>query len=138
MKAFDLITKLKRAGEPFSVLTGLKLYDNMMILDISTRQDAATSSALIFRAELKQVTITSTRTVTVPPRKPGKPARQAAKKVDNGTQTATDPDANKRKSVLLSIFGPSSPTGQAIGSNNTAGLSDALKSLLIPGSSPAP
>jgi len=136
MKAFDLISKVKRAGEPISVVTGLKLYDNMMILNISCRQDAATASALIARVEFEQVTIANTRTVTVPPRKPGKPTRQGAKKVDSGTQTATDPDANKRKSVLLSVLGLGSSDGKAISSGDTSGLSAGIKSLLGPGASP--
>ncbi len=102
-KAFDLISKVKRAGEPFSVVTGLKLYDNMMILNISCRQDAETSSAMIARVEFEQVTIANTQTVTVPPRKPGKPKHQGAPKVDNGTQTATAPTAPAVDSVALSL-----------------------------------
>lgn len=109
MKAFDLIRQLKLAGEPFSVQSGLRLYGNMLVENVNARQDAATGSALVFRAELKQVTITSTRTVTVPIRKPGKTARKGAAKVDNGTQPATTPDAVKAMSALRSM-GMSSPT----------------------------
>lgn len=136
VKAFDMILKLQASATPFSVQTGLKLYDNMMIVNLTTDQEAATSSALIFRAELQRVTPASTQTVTYPPRKPGKPAHQGANKVDNGQQTATNPEATKRKSVLLSITGLDSSLGQQIAGGG--GLSGAIQSLLNPGASTSP
>lgn len=137
IKAFDMLEKLQATFEPFSIQTGLKLYANMELMSLAADQDAATASGLLFRAELKQITIASTQTVTYPPRKLGKPAHQGANKVNNGQQTATNPDAPKRKSVLLSITGLDSPQGQAI-SGGGQGLSAAIQSLLNPGASASP
>lgn len=102
VKAFDLIRKLQESMEPFSVQTGLLLYDNMEITSFSSDQEAATSSVLIFRAEMTRIKVNTTRTVTFPPRKKGKPARQGPKKVDNGTQASPDvKDQPKAKSIAL-------------------------------------
>jgi hypothetical protein len=113
IKAWDLLTKLDDAAEPFIVQTGLQSYDNMMIATLSADQDAATGSALVFRAELQQVTIASTRTTTYPPRKPGKAARQGPKKVDGGQKDAGDVTQGKAKSALLSL-GQSSSTATSL------------------------
>jgi hypothetical protein len=107
----------------------------MLINSISADQEAATSRGLIFRCELTQVTIRSTRTVTVPPRKHGKPSRVAAKKVDSGTQTAPAADAPARKSVLLNILGLGTPDGQAV-ANGSPGLNANILQLLGGGASP--
>jgi Dit-like tail protein len=116
VKAFDLIRKLQESMEPFSVQTGLLLYDNMEITSFSADQDARTSSALIFRAEMTRIRITSTRTVTFPPRKKGKPARQGAKKVDNGTQAAQDvKDHPKPKAIFLQTLNSLGASDKSIG-----------------------
>lgn len=133
VKAYDLIKKLAKAAEPFTVVTGLERYTNMLITGLSADQEASTSGGLLFRAELLQVTIRSTRTVTVPPRKAGKPARVAAKKTDAGSQDAPDADAATRKSALLGIVGVSSVEGQAI-ANSNPNLSPGIQQLLGPGS----
>lgn len=113
IKAYDLLLKLQASGEPFAVQTGLKLYPNMQIASLSGDQEAATASGLLFRAELQQITIASTRTVTFPPRKPGKPARQAAKKVDGGQKDAPKvTEETKAKSVLLSLGQSSDVAGK--------------------------
>jgi hypothetical protein len=101
--AFSLIRGLQEALEPFSIQTGLLLYDSMMMTSFSGDQDAATDTALLFRAEFTRVKITSTRTITFPPRKQGKPARQGAKKVDNGNQSTKPADAGAVDSIALSL-----------------------------------
>jgi len=80
-KAWELLEDLQRLAEPFDVQTGLKLYKSMVILSLRCDQDKDSSSAIFFTAELREVVIVSTATVGYPPRKPQKPARQAAKKV---------------------------------------------------------
>ena len=132
-----MILKLQATFEPFGVQTGLKLYKNMELMSLSADQDAPTASGLLFRAELKQITIASTQTVMYPPRKLGKPAKQGANKVNNGQQAATNPDAPKRKSVLLSITGLDSSLGQSIAGGGQ-GLSAAIQSLLNPGAAATP
>jgi hypothetical protein len=83
------------------VQTGLRLYQNMVITNLSADQDKDTAAFLGFHASLREVLIVSTQTVTYPPRAPGKTTRQASKKVSGGEQKGqpvTDPV--KAKSVL--------------------------------------
>jgi len=82
--AFNLLQDLQAAAEPFSVQTGLKLYTNMVVASLTADQDAETASILIFRASLREVLRVNTRAITYPPRKPGKPHRQASGKVNGG------------------------------------------------------
>ena len=62
-KAFDILTDLQRAAEPFDVQTGLRLYKNMVCTSIKALQDKDSSSVLNFVAELREVIIVYTQTV---------------------------------------------------------------------------
>lgn len=104
--AWDILLGLQASAAPFSVQTGLKLYDNMVIETLACEQDAASAAILSFRATLREVIRVSTQTVTYPPRQPGKTNRQASKKVDAG-QKKTDPvtDPKQAQSLLYQAGG---------------------------------
>jgi hypothetical protein len=107
--AFKRLQDLQSAAEPFTVQTGLRLYENMVITSLSVPQDAATASSLCFQASLREVIRVSTQTVTYPPRAAGKANRQASKKVSGGEKTGQPvTDAPKAQSILKSIFAPDS------------------------------
>lgn len=106
VNAFALVQELQRLAEPFSVQTGLRLYTNMVVLTLDADQDAPTATALLFRASLREVIRVTTETVTYPPRKSGKPARQASKKVSAGEKQAVEPSTTaKKQSILFQNFG---------------------------------
>lgn len=100
-KAFELLTELQKAAEPFSVQTGLKLYENMVCTTIRTSQDKDTSNVLVFTAELREVIIVSTQTVTYPPRAKGATARKAGPTKNKGEQQGTETTDAKKKGSLL-------------------------------------
>lgn len=85
-EAYRLLTELQSAAEPFDVQTGLKLYRNMVCTSIRTSQNKETASSLVFTAELREVVITFTQSVTYPPRQPGPTQRQAGKTKERGEQ----------------------------------------------------
>lgn len=98
--AFEMMIGLQESREVFTVLTGLRRYPNMMLENLRTRQDAGTAEVLDFTATLREVKIVNTRIVDVPPRRPGKTARQAPKKTDGGEKKATEMTAQQRQSLL--------------------------------------
>jgi hypothetical protein len=109
---YEMMVNLQESGEPFTVLTGLKRYPNMLLEHIAVDQDASTAEVCAFRARLKQVRIVNTKIVDVPPRRPGKPKRQAPPKTDGGEKKAEAPTPDQLKSIAykgLQYFGVGLP-----------------------------
>jgi hypothetical protein len=132
--AWAMLKNLQASAEPFTVDTGIDRYDNMLVAELSALQDAPSANGLMFTALLQESLFVSTSTVDYPPRAPGKPSRQAAKKTTAGEKQATTPDsAAKQDSILFSFIPKDSPAGVAIGDVNPDS-SPALKRLLGPGS----
>jgi len=100
-KAFEMLTDLQKQAEPFSVQTGLKLYENMVCISIRTSQDKDSSNVLIFEAELREVIIVSTQAVTYPPRAKGGTARKAGPTKNKGEQQGSETTDTKKKGSLL-------------------------------------
>lgn len=97
-RAFLLLQELQARAEPFSVQTGLKLYENMICTSIRTSQDKDSAGALLFTAELREVIIVYTETVKYSPREPGATTRQAGPKKNKGEQQGKDvTDESKKK-----------------------------------------
>lgn len=108
--AFNMLSILQASFEPFDVQTGLKLYSNMVCTNITCEQDKDTAGAFIFEAELREVIMVSTQTVTYPPRAKGSTARQAGATKQRGQVQGTQvTDPNKqstvKKSLLASMWG---------------------------------
>lgn len=104
-KAYELLTDLQKLAEPFSVQTGLKLYENMICTSVRTSQDKDSSGALMFSATLREVIIVYTQVVQYPPRKKGATKRQAAAKKDKGEQQGREVTSPaERKSLLIKAF----------------------------------
>lgn len=107
--AWDFLTKLQESATPFKVQTGLKLYDNMVIAALTVDQNKSSAAVLFFRADLREVIRSTTEIVTYPPRKKGKPKRQAPPPKAQGeknTEEVTDEQKKKaiRKSLLSQGF----------------------------------
>lgn len=104
--AFELLRYLQASFEPFDVQTGLKLYHNMVVSNITCEQDKDTAGAFIFEAELREVIIVSTQMVTYPPRAKGSAARQAGAVKNRGQQQGTQVTAPaKQQSILSALWG---------------------------------
>lgn len=67
-RAFQLLNTLQVSAEPFDVVTGLRLYKNMICAKIHAEQDKDSAHILYFIAELREVIIVGTKTVTYSPR----------------------------------------------------------------------
>jgi len=99
-RAFGLLLALQESGNPFNIQTGLKLYEDMLVKELTTTTDANTEGGLVFRATVREVQFTSTETITYPPRADKKTTIDASKKTTSGEKQATPPAPEKRTSVL--------------------------------------
>lgn len=106
-EAFRLLSELQAAAEPFSVQTGFKLYENMVCTSIRTLQDKETANVFLFEAQLREVIIVFTQTVTYPKRKSGPTKQQASKRKEKGEQQGSDVDKKNpgSTSVLSKLKG---------------------------------
>ena len=100
-RAFQSMLGLQASAATFSVQTGLRLYTNMLLVELSASQDRRTASALIFTAKLREVLVVSTKTAKYPPRADKKTTVNASKKTTSGDKAAVPPADAKKPSVLL-------------------------------------
>lgn len=101
---YEKLLDLMRKREPFEIVTGKRLYKNMLVEAVSMTTDAVTENALEVTADCREVIIVSVETAEVPPRKQQKsPARtgQTASKGQKQART-TQP---KRQSILDAALG---------------------------------
>lgn len=99
-RAWQSMLGLQASANPFSVQTGLLIYDNMLIVELSANQDKRTASTLLFTAKLREVLVVSTETVKYPPRGDKKTTRAASKKTTSGEKQAVAPAAEQKKASL--------------------------------------
>lgn len=63
---YAALLSLRATRQPFDVVTGKRAYTNMLFQRISTRTDEKTENALIIEAELQEILIATTSTVSTP------------------------------------------------------------------------
>lgn len=62
-ETYDALLELQKKREPFDIITGKRLYKNMLIKSLSTITDEVTENVLMVTAECKEVVIVETKTV---------------------------------------------------------------------------
>jgi hypothetical protein len=107
-RAYQSLRGLQRSMAIVGVQTGLRFYRSLIVRTLTTEQDRDSADILIFRATFSEPLFTTTETVTFPPRKAGKTARQASKKADGGEKSTKKVDnASAEYQILESRFGDS-------------------------------
>ncbi len=120
--ALEKLLNIQSSAVPFIVQTGMMAFPDMVLETLTWDTDSHNAGSLEFHASLRQVITTTTQSVIYPPRKPGKPKKQAAKPVSGGEKTAPAvDDPAKRRSVLKSLLS---------GSLDDASMDKALGSLI--------
>ena len=66
LDAYNELIKLQQSRKPFTVLTGLKRYKNMIITELSVPRTAQTGKSLQFKATMKEIRIVKSQTTTAP------------------------------------------------------------------------
>jgi hypothetical protein len=97
---YDKLLDLQKAREPFDIVTGKRLYKNMLLESISVVTDADTEHCLVFTAECREVILVRTQVTTVPPRKNHAKAGKTGATEDKGQK-----QPQKRQSMLKAAAG---------------------------------
>lgn len=102
--AYNAILQLQELREPLQVQTKLKLYQNMIITNLSVSQDKDTSRMVSMRIAMEEVLITESKLVTLSENLlPGPVAEKAAPATDTGRKELLKPTDSVNKSVLKSV-----------------------------------
>jgi hypothetical protein len=64
--AYDALMKLRDKREPFDVVTGLRVYKNMVFENLNVDRTAQTGNAIHFSAVLKEIVVARTKKVSPP------------------------------------------------------------------------
>lgn len=98
---YEKLLELMRKREPFEIVTGKRLYSNMLIEAISATTDATTEHGLQVTVQCREVLIVKTQTAKVPPRSRQKSAGRTGQSADKGQKQAKAAP----KSMLKAGFG---------------------------------
>lgn len=92
--AYNQLAQLQIAGEPFNVLTGLRLYQNVLIEELYIDRDKDTSGGLYFSCRMKEMIIIENQYTTIPPGqyRQGATRNQASETSERGTQNGATPE----------------------------------------------
>jgi len=98
--AYDLFTRMIESRIPFTVVTGLKEYESMVITSLSIDRDNTTGRALNFTMNLKQIRLVESAVVVIPKTPP---AVNAAKRSNVGQQAKKEL-TDQNKTILAAGF----------------------------------
>lgn len=108
VETYARLLELRRSRIPFTVVTGKRQYESMLMKSLSVTTDPLTENVLAVSMELQEVLLVAVETVTVPPR-----ARQADASKTGATEAAgkkqavpaTATQAEKARSGLAALLG---------------------------------
>lgn len=98
---YEMLRKLQGLRNPFEVVTGKRVYKNMLIKSLGVVTDQSTENVLMLNIELQQVILVNVSVVAVPR------ARQK-KRSTNATKDKGHEQVVKRSSGAFQLFGRSS------------------------------
>ena len=97
-ETYAKLIELQRAREPIDVVTGKRIYKNMLIRAISQTTDATTENALKINLELQEIIITALKVTSVQ----ANPAKTG--NIQNtGTKSVQAASAQRKRSALLAL-----------------------------------
>jgi hypothetical protein len=93
--AFETLIRLKESHKLVTVVTGLKVYNNMGIVSVTTTRDNQTGQAVVPVVEFKQIRLVQSVTIPIPPEllKPSV-APGGSSESDAGAQSPSDVDVD--------------------------------------------
>ena len=91
-KAFEYLIELRDNRVPFTVVTRLKRYGNMILTSLSVPQVAADGNSLRFSATLEQIEIVQTQTILVPEQQVTNPSGASKQNLGKQAQKAASTD----------------------------------------------
>ena len=104
--AYNAMVQLMEQCEPIEVQTKLRLYENMVITNLSTTQDKDSSRIVLMTLSLEEVLITGSQIVKLDAAQleEGSAREQGTSPEKKGRQEPVTPDETTDKSVLKSVI----------------------------------
>lgn len=103
-QAYEALILLQENREPIEVSTRLKIYQNMLITNVSTIQDKDSSKAVFLDILLEEIIVTESETSDLTEDDiDADVAKSATPEADRGKQESTDATDSDNKSVLATI-----------------------------------
>jgi hypothetical protein len=84
---YSQLLQLQESRQQFSITTGLRSYDSMLLHSLRVRRDQTTSNVLLVEADCRQVIIVSTQTATLSPQQNQANPASTAETVNVGSQS---------------------------------------------------
>ncbi|MDE1905301.1 MAG: hypothetical protein KGH75_02465 [Rhodospirillales bacterium] len=94
-EVYQTLLALQASRQPFDLITGKRVYNNMLIRSLQLHTDAATENALMVTAVMRQVILVDTQTTTL------KPANQAQPQITAAIANQGTVAPVQRSSLLL-------------------------------------
>lgn len=88
---FNALEAVKLKGEPITIVTGLKVYDNIVILSLNVTRTSANGKSLEFTLTGKQIRRVKSQSVLIPKTQLGGTGQRQAQGQASTGQTATKP-----------------------------------------------
>lgn len=103
-ETYAKLRQLQASREPFDVVTGKRVYKNMLFKSLGQTNDAQTENILSISAELQEIFVVQVETTTVPPRKrQANPGKTGA--TENAGQKSAQPAPERNRSALRTLAG---------------------------------
>lgn len=104
-ETYAKLLELQAQRIPFDVVTGKRIYHNMLIRGLSQTTDAATENVLSIRLYLQEVILTELSIVTVPPRQNQANPGTTGATEQAGKKSAQPAEAARSRSALAVLAG---------------------------------
>ena len=105
-ETYQKLLDLQATREPFDVVTGKRVYSNMLFKSLGVTTDVFTENVLSVNAEFVEIFITALEVVTVPPRAQQKNPGKTGATQNAGQKNATEEgNPAKRRSALKALAG---------------------------------
>lgn len=86
---WEKLVTLRDARQPLTVVTSLKVYENMLITDLSALVDKTTGPNLFFTLQLEEMRTVGSQIVQLPPSKVSGPATNKTSKINGGERQSS-------------------------------------------------
>jgi hypothetical protein len=105
-ETYRRMLELQESRIPFDVVTGKRVYNNMLFKSLKVTTDRFTDNVLAISMQLKEIIITNVTVTTVPPRADQKePGRTGATEKAGQKKPQESPDQPRRQSALKKAAG---------------------------------
>jgi hypothetical protein len=100
-QAYAALMVMKRAGEPVTVATSLRFYQEMVITSVTITRDASTGDALAVSLSLREIRTATSKTVKARTPKKSSPRAQSPVEIGTTTTEPTPPVVTERAETML-------------------------------------